>query len=44
MDENLAINYQDINAFVDKLLEVVYNLARNRKIIFSCFNPDICIG
>ncbi|EDV27461.1 uncharacterized protein TRIADDRAFT_53182 [Trichoplax adhaerens] len=42
--EDVAINYQDINRFVDKILKVVYHYAGERKIFFSCFNPDVCIA
>jgi glycerophosphodiester phosphodiesterase len=31
------------NAFVDSVLEVVYRLGGKRNIIFSSFNPDICL-
>ena len=44
MNEDEAIKYQDINTFIDKILEIVYDLAEDRKIIFSCFNPDVCIA
>ncbi|XP_022123685.2 glycerophosphocholine phosphodiesterase GPCPD1 isoform X1 [Pieris rapae] len=32
----------DMNTYVDKVLEVVLKYASNRRIVFSCFNPDIC--
>ncbi|KAI9882398.1 MAG: hypothetical protein M1823_005855 [Watsoniomyces obsoletus] len=31
------------NTFVDSVLEIVYRLGKNRNIIFSSFNPDICL-
>ena len=33
----------DLNYFVDRVLEKVYDLGRGRNIIFSSFNPDICL-
>ncbi|RVE40680.1 hypothetical protein evm_014669, partial [Chilo suppressalis] len=32
----------DMNTYVDKVLEVVLKNAGGRRIVFSCFNPDIC--
>ncbi|CAH2066525.1 unnamed protein product, partial [Iphiclides podalirius] len=32
----------DMNVYVDKVLEVVLKHAGERRIVFSCFNPDIC--
>ncbi|XP_063838804.1 glycerophosphocholine phosphodiesterase GPCPD1-like isoform X2 [Ostrinia nubilalis] len=32
----------DMNTYVDKVLEVVLKNAKQRRIVFSCFNPDIC--
>ncbi|CAG9784509.1 unnamed protein product [Diatraea saccharalis] len=32
----------DMNTYVDKVLEVVLKNAGQRRIVFSCFNPDIC--
>ncbi|KAJ0181759.1 hypothetical protein K1T71_002481 [Dendrolimus kikuchii] len=32
----------DMNTYVDKVLEVVLKNAGERRIVFSCFNPDIC--
>ncbi|KAJ2953544.1 hypothetical protein O0L34_g1146 [Tuta absoluta] len=32
----------DMNVYVDKVLEVVLKHAEGRRIVFSCFNPDIC--
>lgn len=32
----------DMNTYVDKVLEVVLKHAGERRIVFSCFNPDIC--
>uniref|UniRef100_A0A7G3AJJ2 GP-PDE domain-containing protein n=1 Tax=Lutzomyia longipalpis TaxID=7200 RepID=A0A7G3AJJ2_LUTLO len=32
----------DKNRYVDSILSVVLNHAGNRRIVFSCFDPDIC--
>ncbi|SZF05529.1 unnamed protein product [Blumeria hordei] len=33
----------ELNEFVDSVLHKVYNLGKKRNIIFSSFNPDICL-
>jgi len=33
----------ELNSFVDTVLNKVYDLSKKRKIIFSSFNPDICL-
>jgi len=33
----------ELNSFVDSVLKMVYDLAKQRNIIFSSFNPDICL-
>ncbi|KAI0136968.1 glycerophosphoryl diester phosphodiesterase [Xylariales sp. AK1849] len=33
----------ELNSFVDTVLTKVYDLTQNRNIIFSSFNPDICL-
>ncbi|CRK37460.1 Glycerophosphodiester phosphodiesterase GDE1 like protein [Verticillium longisporum] len=33
----------ELNSFCDTVLSKVYDLAENRQIIFSSFNPDICL-
>ena len=33
----------ELNSFVDTVLEMVYDKMGNRNIIFSSFNPDICL-
>ncbi|KAL8731180.1 MAG: hypothetical protein Q9166_003587 [cf. Caloplaca sp. 2 TL-2023] len=33
----------ELNSFVDTVLTKVYDLGHNRPIIFSSFNPDICL-
>ncbi|CAG9853844.1 unnamed protein product [Phyllotreta striolata] len=32
----------DLNLYLDTILDVVLRYAGDRRIIFSCFNPDIC--
>ena len=33
----------ELNSFVDTVLTKVYDLAKQRNVIFSSFNPDICL-
>ena len=33
----------EMNAWVDAVLQVVYDHGKGRNIIFSSFNPDICL-
>jgi len=33
----------ELNSFVDSVLTKVYDLGKKRNIIFSSFNPDICL-
>jgi glycerophosphodiester phosphodiesterase len=33
----------ELNSFVDTVLKTVYDFAGKRNIIFSSFNPDICL-
>ena len=33
----------ELNSFVDTVLTKVYDLGKKRNVIFSCFNPDICL-
>ncbi|KAG9239192.1 Glycerophosphoryl diester phosphodiesterase family-domain-containing protein [Amylocarpus encephaloides] len=33
----------ELNSFVDTVLSKVYDLGKKRKVIFSSFNPDICL-
>lgn len=35
-------NPLDLNTYLDIILEVVLKYGGTRRIIFSCFNPDIC--
>ena len=37
-----AEHFFERNEFVDIILRVVYQHAGNRRIIFSCFDPDTC--
>ena len=32
----------DLNEYIDLILRVLFNHARDRNIIISCFHPDIC--
>ena len=32
----------EMNEFVDKTLDVIFQHAGDRKIVFSCFHPDMC--
>ncbi|KAJ8270481.1 hypothetical protein GJAV_G00115290 [Gymnothorax javanicus] len=40
-DGNLS-SYFDMNLFVDIILKCVHQNAGKRRIVFSCFDPDIC--
>ena len=42
--ESLGVPMADVNNFVDRILEVVYNFAEDRDIIFSSFSPEICLA
>jgi glycerophosphodiester phosphodiesterase len=33
----------ELNSFVDTVLKTVYDLAGKRRVIFSSFNPDVCL-
>lgn len=33
----------ELNSFVDSVLTKVYDLSKTRNVIFSSFNPDICL-
>lgn len=33
----------EVNSFVDSVLTKVYDLGKGRDIIFSSFNPDVCL-
>ena len=42
--EQLSIKgIRDINAYVDTILSVVFDHAATRRIVFSCFSPDVCL-
>lgn len=32
----------DVNLYMDRILNVIYKYAGNRRIIFSCFSADVC--
>ncbi|KAI0025720.1 Glycerophosphoryl diester phosphodiesterase family-domain-containing protein [Xylariomycetidae sp. FL0641] len=40
---NMSKHWIEINHFCDVVLNKVYDMAGNRHIIFSSFNPDICL-
>ena len=33
----------EMNAYIDVILKVVFDYAGPRRIIFSCFDPDVCV-
>lgn len=35
-------DYIDPNIYIDKILNIVLKYCGNRRIFFSCFNPDVC--
>jgi len=41
--EEFNLPEQDVNVFVDAVLKAVYDLAGDRNIIFSSFQPDACL-
>ena len=42
-DEEMDTYAVELNSFVDTVLTKVYDLGRGRNIMFSSFNPDICL-
>ncbi len=42
-DEEMDTYAVELNSFVDTVLSKVYDLGKGRNIIFSSFNPDICL-
>lgn len=36
------LDHFEINAYVDTILDCVFTHAASRRIIFSCFDPDVC--
>lgn len=42
-DEEMDSYAVEINSFVDTVLTTVYDLGKGRNMIFSSFNPDICL-
>ncbi|EXJ84657.1 hypothetical protein A1O3_05327 [Capronia epimyces CBS 606.96] len=42
-DEEMDTFAVELNSFVDTVLTKVYDLGKGRNIIFSSFNPDICL-
>ena len=41
-DPQYNFSYFERNQMADIILKVVYRYAHKRKIIFSCFDPDMC--
>eukprot|EP01113_Clastostelium_recurvatum_P033762 TRINITY_DN4500_c0_g1_i6.p1 TRINITY_DN4500_c0_g1~~TRINITY_DN4500_c0_g1_i6.p1 ORF type:complete len:1678 (-),score=371.58 TRINITY_DN4500_c0_g1_i6:18-4637(-) len=39
----LSLNVADRNTYVDRILQVVMDFAKERPIMFSSFDPDICL-
>jgi glycerophosphodiester phosphodiesterase len=42
-EEEMDTYAVELNSFVDTVLTTVYSLGRGRNMIFSSFNPDICL-
>ncbi|KAI9045229.1 glycerophosphocholine phosphodiesterase [Aspergillus affinis] len=42
-DEEMDTYAVELNSFVDTVLRLVYDLGHGRNMIFSSFNPDICL-
>lgn len=42
-EEEMDTYAVEINSFVDTVLTTVYDLGEGRNMIFSSFNPDICL-
>lgn len=42
-DHDMDVYAVELNTFCDTVLKKVYDLCKKRKIIFSSFNPDICL-
>lgn len=42
-DEEVDAYAVELNSFVDTVLTKVYDLGKGRQVIFSSFNPDICL-
>eukprot|EP00743_Colponemidia_sp_Colp-15_P006958 GILK01007509.1.p1 GENE.GILK01007509.1~~GILK01007509.1.p1 ORF type:complete len:805 (+),score=137.89 GILK01007509.1:154-2568(+) len=40
--EDAWLSEFDLNDFLDEILKCVFEHAGNRKIMFSCFDPDVC--
>ena len=38
-----ALNKYECNTYVNTILECVFNHAHSRRIVFSCFDPDVCM-
>lgn len=42
-DEEMDTYAVELNSFVDTVLTKVYDLGKGRNVIFSSFNPDVCL-
>ena len=42
-EEEMDTYAVELNSFVDTVLQTVYDLAAGRSMIFSSFNPDVCL-
>lgn len=42
-DEEMDTYAVELNSFVDTVLSKVYDLGKGRNVLFSSFNPDICL-
>ena len=42
-EEEMDTYAVELNSFVDTVLTKVYDLGRGRDVLFSSFNPDICL-
>lgn len=41
--EDMDCTFPEINKFVDTILNVIFDKKKHRDIIFSSFNPDVCV-
>lgn len=42
-EEEMDTYAVELNSFVDTVLKMTYDLGRGRDVLFSSFNPDICL-
>jgi len=43
VNEEMDTYAVELNSFVDTVLQTVYDMRKNRNIVFSSFHPDICL-